>query len=94
MVITSFYGGSQSSNASCEITPYSQSWPDTLLEIQSEGDRSKLLKRSVLDLYGTMGSLTDLLISRANGHEVVDEKAANIQLRRMVFELWDQASRL
>jgi len=37
---------------------------------------------------GNMGSLTDLYISRSNGHEVEDEDDANRHLNEISDELW------
>ena len=49
----------------------------------------------MLELYkGSMGSLTDVMISCANGHEVEDEAAVNAELDRMVHALWERAKDL
>jgi hypothetical protein len=71
-------------------------WPDALRRVRVEsGNERKVLKGRVLDMYkGTMGSLTDLMISRANGDEVDDEAAANAQLDRLRHELWKRAKAL
>jgi hypothetical protein len=71
-------------------------WADEFLQVQqtAASDRQEL-KRRVLDLYrGSMGSLTDLIVSRVNGHEVDDEAAANAELDRMVQELWEMVKGL
>jgi hypothetical protein len=71
-------------------------WADELRQVQqtAASDRQEL-KRRVLDLYrGSMGSLTDLIVSRVNGDEVDDEAAANAELDRMVHELWERAKGL
>ncbi|HXG89052.1 MAG TPA: hypothetical protein VNJ02_12015 [Vicinamibacterales bacterium] len=71
-------------------------WADRIRDVRvtSHNDR-ELLKPAVLKMYrGTMGSLTDLIISRVNGHEVEDETAVNIQLDRLQDELWECAQRL
>ena len=39
-------------------------------------------------LKGTMGSLTDLYITRKNGHEVDDEANANATLQSITERLW------
>jgi hypothetical protein len=49
---------------------------------QSERDR-------VRALFGGMGSLNDVVISRANGHVVDDEAAANQEVDRLTRELWE-----
>jgi len=71
-------------------------WPERLSQLRREAglDRAEL-KRRILNLYeGTMGSLTDLTISRANGDEVEDERVANDQLSRLRDELWKEATDL
>ena len=73
-----------------------KAWADELHRIQmaGAGDRQEL-KRRVLAMYAsTMGSLTDLIISRVNGHDVDDEASANAELDRMVDELWELAQAL
>jgi uncharacterized protein DUF6966 len=42
----------------------------------------------VRELFGGMGSLNDLYISRSNRHVVDDERAANADLRRLQGALW------
>ena len=71
-------------------------WPDILRRVRVDsGDDREVLKRRVLDMYkGTMGSLTDLMISRANGDEVENEAAANAQLDRLRHDLWESAKAL
>lgn len=71
-------------------------WPDIIRRVRFEsGHERDLLKRRVLDMYkGTMGSLTDLIISRVNGDEVDDEAVANAQLDRLRHELWKLANAL
>jgi hypothetical protein len=73
-----------------------KAWSDKLRNVRQQATNNlQELKRQVLDMYrGSMGSLTDLIISRVNGHEVDDEKAANAQLDNMVHELWERANRL
>ena len=73
-----------------------KAWADEFHRIQmaGAGDRQGL-KRRVLAMYAsTMGSLTDLIISRVNGHEADDEASANAELDRMVDELWELAQAL
>ena len=71
-------------------------WADEIRQVQLIGaDRQPELKRRVFDLYaGSMGSITDLIISRVNGHDVEDEAAANTELDRMVHDLWVRAREL
>jgi hypothetical protein len=64
----------------------------TLLSI-TESDRADV-KKHVLALFGGMGSLTDVFISRRNGHLVDDEGAANGRLERLTSCLWEQARAL
>lgn len=71
-------------------------WPETIRRVRVEsGNERHVLKRRVLDMYkGTMGSLTDLIISRVNGDKVDDEAAANAKLDRLRHELWELAKAL
>jgi hypothetical protein len=46
------------------------------------------VRREILGLFGGMGSLNDVLISRLNGHDVDNESTANEQLDRMTSQLW------
>ena len=71
-------------------------WPDTIRRVRvKSGNERQVLKRHVLEMYrGTMGSLTDLIISRANGDKVDDEDAANAQFDRLRHELWELAKAL
>jgi hypothetical protein len=48
---------------------------------ESERDR-------VRALFGGMGSLNDVVITRANGHVVDNEAAANLELDRLTQQLW------
>jgi hypothetical protein len=71
-------------------------WADELRKVRAAGATDRLeLKRRVLDMYrGSMGSLTDLIVSRVNGHDVDDETTANAELDRKVHELWVLAQAL
>jgi hypothetical protein len=42
---------------------------------------------------GTMGSITDIYITKANGHIVDDEVAANAELGALTTRLWQLSSR-
>ena len=64
----------------------------TLLSI-AESDRADV-KKHVLALFGGMGTLTDVFITRRNGHIVDDEGAANARLERLTSRLWKQAKAL
>lgn len=39
-------------------------------------------------MFGAMGSLTDVYVTRRNGHAVVDEASANRRLRELTDDLW------
>ena len=39
-------------------------------------------------LFGGMGSLNDLIICKANGHQVEDEEAANKELDCLTRQVW------
>lgn len=71
-------------------------WPDAIRRVRvNTSNDPLLLKRSVLAMYkGTMGSLTDLMIARVNGHSVDDESAANRTLDQLRHELWELARAL
>ena len=59
------------------------------------GNERDAVKHRVLALHkATMGSLRNVMIARANGHEVDDERAANAQLDRLLDELWARAKAL
>lgn len=45
-------------------------------------------RRRVQSLFGGMGTLTDVVITKRNGHEVGNEVAANDELERLVDKLW------
>ena len=45
-------------------------------------------RQRVRALFGGMGTLTDVVITKRNGHEVGDEVAANDELERLVDRLW------
>jgi hypothetical protein len=53
----------------------------------SRPDVTKLSRDDDLSLYGGMGSLSDLYISKENHHAVEDEKAANAALDRLRLRL-------
>jgi hypothetical protein len=71
-------------------------WADKLRDIQFAGAKDpQELKRLVLNMYkGSMGSLTDLIICRVNGHNVDDQEAVNAELDRMTHEIYETASSL
>lgn len=43
-------------------------------------------------MFGATGSLTDVVITRANGHVVDDEETANRRLRELVDALYEEIS--
>ena len=45
-------------------------------------------RERVRALFGGMSSLNDVVISRASGHIVDDEAAANLELDRLTQDLW------
>jgi len=49
---------------------------------------------SVMGLFGGMGSLNDVYISRRNGHVVDDEAEANRRLDLLREELWQELRRI
>jgi len=49
----------------------------------SRSEVTKLSRDDELSLFGGMGSLSDLIISKENHHAVIDEKAANAALDRL-----------
>jgi uncharacterized protein DUF6966 len=60
----------------------------TLLESARVGSDEEV-RSGVRQLFrGTMGSLTDLYITRKNGHEVDDEDKANAALQSITDRLW------
>jgi hypothetical protein len=60
---------------------------DLKVRLESVRDTNEI-RREVRSLFGGMGSLNDLWISRANGDLVEDEKAANRELNDLRSELW------
>jgi len=67
-------------------------WSDKLRGLRPEtGDRECLpeLQKKVRELFGGMGSLSDLWLGRANGHDVEDERSANIELDILRERLWE-----
>jgi hypothetical protein len=46
----------------------------------------------VLAMFGGMGSLNDVVISRENGHVVEDEVATNRELERITEQLWQSVN--
>jgi hypothetical protein len=48
------------------------------------------VRQEIYDLYGGMGSLTDVYISKLNNHLVDDEKEANSLLEALRKSLWDE----
>ena len=70
-------------------------WVEKLRGIRERSGNPQELTRQVLNVYvGSMGSLTDVAISRFNGDEVDDEAVANADLTRMVHELYERAKAL
>lgn len=65
---------------------------DRMLNAADDGPDA--LKTAVLRMFGGMGSINDLIISRVNGHEVDDESAVNVELTHRVKEIWVRAKRL
>jgi hypothetical protein len=58
-------------------------------DIESQRDQDSVNTRaSVRSLFGGMGTLTDVLIAKKNGHLVEDERGANDELERLVHQLW------
>lgn len=51
---------------------------------------SKISQLEVRDLFGGMGSLNDIYISKANGHIVENEKEANGHLDKLRKALWNE----
>src|SRR5204863_10072355 len=49
-------------------------------------------QRRIVDLFGGMGTLNDVVVSRQNGHDVDDEQGANEQLDQMTTRLWSLVS--
>jgi hypothetical protein len=49
-----------------------------------------LLKENVRSLFGAMGSLTDIWISKYNGHNVEYEQEANLEFRAFSQVLWQE----
>jgi hypothetical protein len=71
---------------------YAATVAETLNSINADPQSAK---KAVLNLYkGSMGSITDIYISRRNGHVVDDEKAANVAYERIVQQLWEEANAL
>ena len=72
-----------------------QFWPDKLahlaqrVEAFGAQEASDQMKTELTELFGGMGTLTDLHICRQNGHVVHDEREANRQLRALRQKLWD-----
>jgi hypothetical protein len=58
--------------------------------VESQGDRDAASTRaSVRALFGGMGTLTDVVITKENGHLVEDERSANDELERAAQQLWE-----
>jgi hypothetical protein len=61
------------------------------------GDRSsritdvEVLRKSILELFGGMGSISDIVISKDNGHNVVYEKETNAELGALLDVLYEEA---
>ena len=49
-------------------------------------------QRRIVDLFGGMGTLNDVVVSRQNRHDVDDEQGANEQLDQMTTRLWSLVS--
>jgi len=58
-------------------------------DVESGSSQSLATSRlRVQSLFGGMGTVTDVVITKRNGHEVGDEVAANDELERLVDRLW------
>lgn len=66
------------------------------LRQQVEADTDPVVSAATLNavrgLFGGMGSLSDVYISKANGHAVEDEAAANQTLDTLTQALWQQVA--
>jgi hypothetical protein len=57
-------------------------------QAEQEADLSAETRARALEMFGAMGSLTDIVITRANGHLVEDEDGANEELDAIRRELY------
>jgi len=58
------------------------------LTVETRDDLSPTSRTELRTLFGGMGSLTDVVIDRRNGHHVEDEGEANRGLDRLTNDLW------
>ncbi len=72
--------------------PYGAVLCDTAARMSVDG--ATLSTEDRHSLFGGMGSLNDVWMSRRNGHKVDDERSANERLDRLRTQLFDRASRL
>jgi hypothetical protein len=67
---------------------YGRIFAELLLNFRDQPYR---LREEISKLYeGTMGSLTDIWISKLNGHRVEHEKEANLEIGALLDVLWDE----
>jgi len=62
------------------------------LEASTGTEVSSETLNEVRELFGGMGSLNDVYISKANGHVVDDETTVNKELQVLTQELWELVS--
>jgi hypothetical protein len=67
--------------------PYGLIIADLMARFTNDPD---LLKENVRSLFGAMGSLTDIWISKYNGHDVEYEQEANLEFRAFRQVLWQE----
>lgn len=53
-------------------------------------DRPSLIKQKVRNHFSGMGGLNDIVICKNNGHRVEHERETNLELRALLYVLWEE----